>query len=92
MNPKFNKSLWSKFGETSVCKSCRSGILNRREVTQKFEREGLEVRIDGIPALVCEKCSQTYYLPGTGDMISAAANHLFMLSVVKHVGEYRAAV
>ncbi|MCP4112633.1 MAG: YgiT-type zinc finger protein [Desulfobacteraceae bacterium] len=78
--------------EKAVCKACRAGRLYRREVTQKFEREGLEVSIDGIPALVCEKCSQIYYLPGTGDRISAAADHLFMLSAIKHVGEYRAAV
>ncbi len=78
--------------EKAVCKACRIGILHKSEVTQKFEREGLEVSIDGIPALVCEKCSQVYYLPGTPDKISAAVNHLFMLSAVKHVGEYRAAV
>ncbi len=78
--------------EKAVCKACRAGRLYKREVTQKFEREGLEVSIDGIPALVCEKCSQIYFLPGTGDRISAAADHLFMLSVIKHAGEYRAAV
>ena len=78
--------------EKAVCKACRVGRLYKREVTQKFEREGLEVSIDGIPALVCEKCSQIYFLPGTGDRISAAADHLFMLSAIKHVGEYRASV
>jgi len=40
--------------ENAVCKACRSGKLRKREVIQKVEREGLEVSIDGIPALVCE--------------------------------------
>jgi YgiT-type zinc finger domain-containing protein len=75
-----------------MCKACRSGKLQKREVVQKFERGGLEVRIEGIPALVCEKCAQVYFLPGTADKISAAADHLFMLSEIKHAGEYRAAV
>ena len=56
--------------ENAVCKACRSGKLCNREVTQKFEREGLEVSIEGIPALVCDKCSQVYFLPGIGDKIS----------------------
>ena len=81
-----------KVKEKAICKACRSGKLRKREVVQEFEREGLEVRIEGIPALVCEKCSQVYFAPGIGDKISAAANHLFMLSEAKHAGEYRAAV
>ncbi|RLC19191.1 MAG: hypothetical protein DRI57_07465 [Deltaproteobacteria bacterium] len=75
-----------------VCKACRGGRLQRREVVQKFERGGLEVRIEGIPAMVCEECSQVYFPPGIGDKISDAADHLFILSEAKHVGEYRAAV
>lgn len=78
--------------ENEMCKACRGGKLRKSEVTQNFEREGLEVRIEGIPALVCERCSQEYFPPGIGDKISDAANHLFILSEVKHIGEYRAAV
>ncbi|MBF0101395.1 MAG: YgiT-type zinc finger protein [Desulfobacterales bacterium] len=78
--------------EGYICKACRSGRLHKREIIQKFEREGLEVSIDGIPALVCEKCNQIYFSPGIGDKISVAANYLFMLSEIKHAGEYRAAV
>ena len=72
--------------------SCRSGKLLNREVVQVFEREGLEVKIEGIPALVCEKCKQVYFSPGIGDKIANAADHLFILSEIKHTGEYRAAV
>lgn len=78
--------------EKAICKVCRKGRLFKSEVTQKFEREGIEVSIDGIPALVCEKCSQVYFLPGTGDKIATAADQLFVLSELKHAGEYRAAI
>jgi YgiT-type zinc finger domain-containing protein len=78
--------------ENAVCKACRSGKLRKREVNHKVEREGLEVSIDGIPALVCEKCCQVYFPPGIGDKIAAVANRLFILSEVKHAGEYRVAV
>ncbi len=76
--------------ENAVCKACRNGKLRKREVIQKFEREGLEVGIDGIPALVCEECSQVYFPPGIGDKISAAADHLSILSEIKHAGGYAA--
>ena len=63
--------------EKAMCKACRQGKLFRREISQSFEREGLEVKIDGIPALVCDQCSQAYFAPGIGDKIIQAANHLF---------------
>ena len=78
--------------ENVICKSCRRGKLNKCETSQRFEREGLEVRIDGIPALMCDQCGQVYYPPGIGDKISDAANHLFLLSEFKHAGHYIAAV
>jgi hypothetical protein len=52
----------------------------------------LEVKIEGIPALVCNKCGNIYYEPGIGDKIIKAANDLFDLSEVKHVGQYKAIV
>ena len=78
--------------ENEVCKACRCGKLLKREVSQSFEHEGLEVRIEGIPTLVCEKCGQVYFPPGIGDKISAVANHLFMLSEIKHAGRFSATV
>lgn len=74
------------------CKSCRKGKLRKCEVSQEFERGGLQVKIEGIPALVCDSCGQIYFPPGVGDKIVAAANGLFALSEIKHVGEYRAVV
>ena len=78
--------------EGATCKSCRTGTLHKHEVSQTFEREGLVVRIDGIPALVCDQCSQIYFPTGIGDKIANAANHLFVLSEFKHAGNYLAAV
>ena len=78
--------------EKSICKVCRQGKLCKRETSQGFEREGLEVQIDGIPALVCDKCGQVYFPPGISDKIIEAANHLFFLSDFKHTEKYKAAV
>ena len=76
----------------ATCKACRRGRLKKGETSQTFEREGLEVRIDGIPALLCIECGQTYYPPGISDKIANAADKLFELSEFKHAGEYSAAV
>ena len=76
----------------TICKSCHSGTLQQNEVSQTFEREGLEVKIEGIPALVCDQCGQIYYAPGIGDKIVKAADDLFALSEVKHAGQYKATV
>jgi YgiT-type zinc finger domain-containing protein len=78
--------------KNNTCKTCREGKLLKREVIQSFEREGLKVKIEGIPALVCEKCSQIYFQPGIANKIAAAADHLFILSEIKHTGEYRAVI
>ena len=78
--------------EDSMCKSCRSGRLAKDEVTQNFEREGLEVKIEGIPALVCVKCGQVYFAAGISDKISDAANNLFKLAEIKHAGMFKAAI
>ncbi len=81
-----------KLTEGVKCKACRTGKLFKNEVSQKFEREGLEIEIDGIPAFVCDDCGQAYFLPGVGDKISVAANDLFKLAEVKHAGKFKAAV
>ena len=86
------RTIWKNMKEKNICKACRQGKLYKREVNQKYECEGLEVRIDGIPALVRKKCAQIYFPPGIGDKITAAANQLFLLSEIKHTGKYIAAV
>jgi len=76
----------------AICKACRVGKVFSREVAQTFEHEGLEVKIDGIPALVCDNCGQVYFAPGIGNKIRIAASDLFALSKVKHAGQFKAAV
>ncbi|MCP4135769.1 MAG: YgiT-type zinc finger protein [bacterium] len=81
-----------KIKEGTICKSCKTGKLKSSEVSQTFERGGLEVKIEGIPALVCDKCGQVYFPPGISDKIVTAANDLFALSEIKHSGMYKAVV
>ena len=52
----------------------------------------MEVKIEGIPALVCNQCGKISYTVGIGDTIVKAANDLFALSEVKHAGQYKADV
>ena len=43
------------------CTTCSSGVLAREEVKTAFwDNDGLVV-VEGIPALVCEKCGEQYY-------------------------------
>ena len=57
---KFEREPWQlnniRMKEKTTCKVCKQGKLYKREVGQKFERDGLEVRSEGIPALVCDNC------------------------------------
>jgi len=64
------------------CSEC-SGRLERKYITQEFEREGIKVKLSGIAALVCTDCGEIYFLPGGADNVAAAANSLFNLAVVE---------
>ena len=64
------------------CSEC-SGRLERKHITQEFEREGVKVKLSGIAALVCTGCGEIYFQPGGADKVSAAANSLFNLAVVE---------
>lgn len=55
-------------------------------ISQEFEREGLRVRIDGIPAAVCGRCGDTSFAPGVSDKIVKAANAVFELAEERHRG------
>ena len=64
------------------CSEC-GGRLARKYISQQFERGGLEVKLDGIAALVCTDCGEVYFQPGGADKIGAAANSLFDLAVIE---------
>ncbi len=64
-----------------LCANCRRQI-EWREASQEFERDGLRVRISGIPAMVCPHCGAISYPAGVPDKIIAATNSLFMADAV----------
>jgi YgiT-type zinc finger domain-containing protein len=64
-----------------LCADCRRQI-EWREASQEFERDGLRVRISGIPATVCPHCGAISYPAGVPDKIIAAADSLFMADAV----------
>ena len=61
------------------CTEC-GGRLREKLVSQEFEREGRKVRLSGIRAWVCSKCSEIYFQPGGADKVAKAANCLFDLA------------
>ena len=65
--------------ETAPCSEC-GGRLERKYISQEFEREGLTVKLSGIAALVCSKCGEIYFQPGGADKVADAANSLFRLA------------
>jgi len=64
------------------CSEC-SGRLERKHITQEFEREGIKVKLSGIAALVCADCGEIYFQPGGADKVAVAANSLFNLADVE---------
>ena len=73
-----------------LCADCRHQT-QWQEVSQEFERDGLRVRISGIPAMVCPHCGAISYSAGVPDKIIAAANSLLVLLADRHRGALWAA-
>jgi YgiT-type zinc finger domain-containing protein len=61
------------------CSEC-DGSLRSRVIKQEFEREGARVSVSGIRALVCGKCGEVYFAPGSAQALVEAANGLFALA------------
>jgi len=68
------------------CTECGT-VLEAKEVAQEFEHEGIRVRIEGIPALVCPKCGDVSFDPGVAQKIVEAANNLFEIALPKRRGK-----
>ncbi len=64
------------------CSEC-GGSLERKLISQEFEREGLKVRLSGIKAWVCQGCGEVYFQPGGADKVAKAANCLFELALTE---------
>jgi YgiT-type zinc finger domain-containing protein len=61
------------------CSEC-GGKLQRKYITEEFERHGVRIQLSGIKAWVCEKCKEIYFLPGGAEKVVRAANCLFDLA------------
>jgi YgiT-type zinc finger domain-containing protein len=63
----------------SPCSEC-GGQLRRRAIEQKFEREGVTVKLSGVKAWVCERCGEIYFEPGGAEKVAQAVQSLFTLA------------
>ncbi|MGQ9647520.1 MAG: YgiT-type zinc finger protein [Thermodesulfobacteriota bacterium] len=61
------------------CSEC-GGALEKRLISQEFERQGTKIRLSGIKAWVCSDCGEIYFQPGGADKVVKAANCLFDLA------------
>lgn len=55
-------------------------------IGREFNRDGVRVRLGGIPAAVCPKCGDVSFAPGVVDRMARAANALFELAGDRHRG------
>ena len=67
------------------CTDCGTP-MEFKAISREFEREGLRVRITGIPAAVCPRCGDVSFAPGVADGIVKAANAMFELAAERHRG------
>ena len=74
--------------EMEPCSEC-GGRVERKYISQKFEREGLTVELTGIAALVCTKCKEVYFQPGGANKVAEAANSLFNLARIEKQHKHR---
>ncbi len=54
--------------KTIRCTDCGTPV-GFKAVSQEFEREGLRVRLTGIPVAVCPQCGDVSFAPGVADKI-----------------------
>ncbi|MDI6794926.1 MAG: YgiT-type zinc finger protein [bacterium] len=68
--------------EKEPCSEC-GGSLEKKYVSQEFERERVAVRLSGLLALVCNDCGDIYFQPGGADKVAEATNSLFELAITE---------
>ena len=64
------------------CSEC-GGKLEKRYISQGFEREGITVKLAGIAAMVCSDCGEIYFQPGGAQKVVEAANSIFELATIE---------
>jgi YgiT-type zinc finger domain-containing protein len=59
-----------------ICTECKQAKTQFQLVSMEFEREGVQVTVEGIPAMVCPNCGETAFAPGVAEQVIAAANEM----------------
>ncbi|HXG67104.1 MAG TPA: YgiT-type zinc finger protein [Blastocatellia bacterium] len=75
----------------SPCSEC-GGKVQRKAISQEFEKEGVKVKLSGFKAWVCGQCGEIYFEPGGAEQVARAVNCLFALAFAErqHKGEISA--
>ncbi len=81
---KKRKSIMKKMDDLmdKPCSDCGKS-LEKKMITQEFEREGVKIQLSGLKAWVCKGCGETYFKPGGADKVANAANSLFELARIE---------
>lgn len=67
------------------CSECHNQ-MEAKTIAQEYEREGITVKIEGIPAMVCPNCGAISFTPGMPDKIKKAFDSMYVLAEEKHKG------
>ncbi len=59
-----------------ICTECKQAETQIQLVSMEFEREGVQVKVEGIPAMVCPNCGEKAFAPGIAEQVIAAANEM----------------
>lgn len=59
-----------------ICTECKQTETQLQFVSMEFEREGVRVKVEGIPAMVCPNCGEKAFAPGVAEQVIAAANEM----------------
>lgn len=59
-----------------ICTECKQAETQFQFVSMEFEREGVQVKVEEIPAMVCSSCGEKAFAPGIAEQVIAAANEM----------------
>jgi len=59
-----------------ICTECKQAETQFQFVSMEFEREGVQVKVEGIPAMVCPNCGEKAFAPGIAEQVITAANEM----------------
>ncbi|MBI1926790.1 YgiT-type zinc finger protein [Candidatus Poribacteria bacterium] len=59
-----------------ICTECKQVETQFQLVSMEFERGGVQVKVEGIPAMVCPNCGEKAFAPGIAEQVIAAANEM----------------